>query len=219
MKGNLHVIVKIALALIAVIVVLIIGHEQIESHFFKKLANQQGMNMSFNSRSGSLFTGYELKGVSIKSSGTGNDNPPWNFSTPMLAIRWHLLPDELTAIEWDQGSIETSSGESADVIIIGEGHLLPDADGALTTESPVQIGDPDWDGSMSLAISADLKNVSGEMLIEHLPAKHLQVFCSVPSDFNVAGNVKIELELSGSPGRINASGTVSNPLSWQSYKF
>jgi len=194
-------------------------HEIIEARGFRELSRQPGVQISIGSRHGNLLSGYDLKDIEIRQTAGRGDTPPGIFRTALLSVHWELRPFSLTSISWDEGSFSFATEDGTEErITIGAGSLSPDDTGWLVGDR-IKIGPDRWDGSALLKIRADGKELEGSMNIDHLPSRYIEIAGTAPEDFRLPAEVIVSIEFSGAPGNIRGSGSVSNSLTRQTYRF
>ena len=218
MWNALRPIFIIIAVFIGIAILLLIGHEIIEARMFRMLSNQPGVRISIGAKHGSLFSGYELTDVEITQTAAHEDASPGRFATPRLTVHWQLRPFALTEITWEEGSIAFLEDNAPEEFRIGGGSLVPDGEGWLRSDE-IDIGPATWGGRATIGIRADGKLVRGEISIDRLPAEIVRAAGTVPEGFILPPSVIVELRFEGEPGRLRATGSVSNPLTRESYRF
>jgi len=220
MPTPLKITLRIVIALVIIAILLFVAHAIIEARVFAMIARSPGMEITIGSRRGNLITGYDLTRVRIRQTRTAGDTPPSVFSTPRLTVHWGLSPFALTEISWDQALLTISPPDKPEEEIdVGGGSLLPDDTGWLVSPDDIAIGPQEWNGSMSLKLRVDVKEVDGKIDIERLPARLIRLMGTVPEDFYLPDRAIVEINLSGSPQNMRATGSVSNPLTRQTFRF
>jgi len=220
MLRSIHPGIKIVISLAILIIVIFVGHEIIEARVFRELKNQPGVNIHIGSRSGNLLSGYTFRNFSVTQKISQDSDSPQTIYTPRMTVRWKFNPFELSEISWDAGTFSTESGDGdTEEIPVADGALLPDGLGWLTSEDEIKIGENDWDGSMALKVRVDLKELEGKIIIDRLPGRFIELMGNVPDGFPIPRHASVELDLAGSPERVNVTGRVSDPSTRQSFRF
>ena len=206
--------------LVAIAILLAIAHEVIEARIFSRLQNQPGIELSVQSRSGNLFSGYNLHQVSVRQTEGGQDSPPATFSTGRISVHWKLNPFKLREISWDTGTLvfNQPDGDSEE-IPIGSGTLAGNETVWLEPESPVTIGPETWHGTADIRLRADATELDATIVIDRLPGRMLELMGAPAGDFSTPSQVKLEMDLSGNPQKLNASGQVTDTYTRRSYRF
>lgn len=206
--------------LVVIAILLAIVHEVIEARIFSRLQNQPGIELTVQSRSGNLFTGYDLLNLSVRQTQGPQDSPPSTFTTPRLTVHWKLNPFKLREISWDTGTLvfNQPDGDSEE-IPIGSGTMAGNETVWLEPESPVTIGPESWRGTADIRLRADASEIDATIVIERLPGRMLDLMGAPAGDFGTPSQVKLEMELSGNPNNLNASGQVTDTLTRRSYRF
>lgn len=215
----LRPIIIIIAVLLVIVIALFIAHEAIEARVFRELAGQHGISITIGSRNGNLLAGYDLIDVEVRQTTGQGDTPPGVFRTSRLSIHWKLRPFSISEISWDEGSYAFITGDDVDEIIpVGAGTLLPDDTGWLVGDA-FDIGPDQWDGTMTLKIRRDGKEVDGAIIVNHLPSRYIDIAGTAPEDFRLPPEVVVAINLAGVPGNITASGSVSDPYTRRSFRF
>jgi hypothetical protein len=215
----LRLTVIIAAIVGAIAVTLVTIHEVVEARIFRDLASRYGLNLNAENRTGNLLYGYTFKPVELIQPSQQADKPSGDFKTPRLTVHWHLRPFQLTEISWDDGTYGfVSDNRVHDEIAVGHATLLPDDSGWLASE-PFKIGPDEWDGSATLKIRRDGKEIEGQIVINHLPSRYIEIAGTAPEDFRLPAEVIVSINLSGAPGNVTVSGSVSDPLTRNTFRF
>ncbi len=213
-------IIWIASIVIIIAIIFALGYKIVENKIFAYIANQPGIEFSYSSKSGNLFSGYQLNDLFIKKSRAGNDVPSTSFATPGLTMHWRLKPFKLTEITWEEGNVTIYNDiNSVEEIRIGAGSLLPDLTGWLETGNEIELGPMAWDGKIIPKIRQTGQEIKIEIFIERFPSRLISIIGSSPPDFNLPYQVVLEMNLEGTPQNLEAHGTVSDPLTRRSYRF
>lgn len=208
--------------LLVLIIILVAAHEIIEARIFRIIQNQPGFSITYKSRHGSLFSGYIIKEIVFRSQ-RRETTPPGSFSTSSLQIRWNPFSLMLTRISWDKGnlSIQISDAEKQD-IPIGQGEMILSKEsqnrGWLTSTSPITIGPDEWRGKADLKIHSKLGGIETVINIQNLPSK-LLMLGEPPQNFTPLGNLSLYLKIDGSLSNPQASGTLTDNATGQSFRF
>jgi len=219
MPKILRPIIIIVAVLIVIIVALIMVHEAIEARVFRELSGQHGVNITTGERHGNLFTGYNLINVEVRQTMGQGDTPPGAFRTARLSVHWKLRPFSINEISWDEGSYAFITDDGVDELIqVGAGNLLPDDTGWLNGDS-FRIGPDDWDGSATLKIRRDGKEIDGSIVINHLPSRYIEIAGTAPDNFRLPSEVIVSIDIAGEPGNATISGSVSDPFTRRTFRF
>jgi hypothetical protein len=213
----------VAIILMVLAIGLYIAHEVIEAKIFGMILNQPGYTITIGSRHGNLFSGYTLDDVSVHRSASP-DMPATGFTTDQVVIRWRLRPLMLTRISWAAGNYTVEPpGAAVEEIPVGAGNLTlgttPEDKGWLISDAPITLGPDSWKGTAELRIRADMQQLSGKVEILNLPSRYLTLATSPPQGFAPLGAVELDLNLSGSPQDVRASGMVMDTFTGQAFRF
>jgi hypothetical protein len=205
---------------IVLVIIFATAYVLVEKKIFSMLSSQPGVKIEFTAKSGNLFTGYTISGLTLRQTETRNEVPPTIFTTPRLAIHWKLNPAGLTEISWDEGNLAISldNGGSED-IMIGVGSLLPGESGWLESQSDIDIGQIAWGGTMTVKIRQKLQEIKAQVNFRNLPSRLISLFGESPGGFILPATVIVDMQLDGPPSNIEAHGTVTDPPSRRSYRF
>jgi hypothetical protein len=221
------ILTRWAIALGVIIVVLIAGGLIAREIFFTKILqainNQPGVSVKVGAHKGGPLHGYTLTDLSMHQNPSGG-RPGSGFSTPSLIAHWNLMPFNLSLVKWDDAKYTLEpEGKNSEEFPISSGVLLPSTDptmkGWLVTEKPITIGPESWGGNATFKIRGDGKQIEGKIHIDRLPAKYLSLATEIPKGFEPIGDLILDLDISGSPENIQASGTVSDPGTWNAFRF
>lgn len=205
---------------IIIVIIFTVGHKIVENKIFAYIADLPGMEFRYSSKSGNLFSGYQLTDLFIKQTRPGNDVPPASFATPGFKMHWRLNPFKLTEITWDEGNITIyNDGNNVEEIRIGAGSLLPGHNEWLESGNNIELGPVAWYGKIIPKIRQTGREIKAEIFIERFPSRLLSIIGSSPPDFSILNQVVLEMNLEGTPRNLEAHGTVSDPLTRRSYRF
>ena len=213
-------IVWLAGIIIVLAVILTTSYFLIEKKIFAMLSDQPGVTLEYSAKSGNLFSGYTLTDLTLRQTESRNDFPPTTFTTPRITVRWRLNPRGLTEISWDEGNLRLmlENGGSED-IRIGEGALLPGDAAWLESGSDIMIGPDSWNGKMTVRIRQDVQEIRANVDFNRIPSRMISLFGESPMGFVMPDVAILEMDISGTAGRLEAHGTVSDPLTRRSYRF
>jgi hypothetical protein len=219
MRIILRVVTIVAILIVVALIGLIVAHEIIEGRVFRELENQPGMQVSVGRRVGTLIYGYKLIDIMVRYTGAENEGLPATLEIPRLNVRWHLRPLELTGVDWGESELVLGpTSEEPEEIRIGAGALHQDEPGWLASDA-IPLGPDGWRGSGTLVVRTDGKEMSATVRIERLPGRLVEVVGGGPEGFEVPEYVVLEMELRGGPTRLQASGSISDPVTRRSFRF
>jgi hypothetical protein len=217
------IVIATSVTILVFAIAMLIAYFAIEGRLFKMLSAQPGVSVKFAAKSGNLFSGYTLTGLSVHQNATG-DTPASDFTTPKMAIHWKLRPMMLTGISWDdaKSKIEPSGKQPEEFPISGAVFSLssdPSQRGWLVPEKPIVVGPESWNGEADISLRADGQQIRGKIHIAHLPMSYVTLATEIPSGFTPAGDVVLDIDIAGSLQAPQVSGTVSDPATFKAFHF
>ncbi|MFH1676147.1 MAG: hypothetical protein ABIC40_03895 [bacterium] len=222
LKSMLRPIILILAAFVLLAIVLLVAHKMIENAVFKQLTNQPGVAVKIDRRSGNLISGYNLYGVSIKQN-KRQDMPEVTFAFPRLEVHWYFRPFRLTEISWDDATMKLEGKSGSEEIKIASSKLLYTDTGKdtgwLQSEEPFKIGPDDWRGSGKIKLRADGQQATGEIRIDNLPGKFVEMMGTAPSNFIVPPTVICSIDFSGPVTGMTVNGSIANPFTREAFRF
>ena len=221
-KNILKPIITILAVLVVLIIGLLIAHKIIENALFKQLTKQPGIEIKIDRRSGNLISGYNLYGVAIKQA-KQQDMPEVAFALPRLTVHWTFNPFRLTEISWDDSTMNLKGQSGSEDVKIASSKLLytdtGNNKGWLQSDDPFKIGPDEWNGAGKIKIRADGQQVSGEIRIDNLPGKFVDLLGKSPENFIVPPTVTCSLDFSGPVSGIKVTGSISDPFTREAFRF